>query len=238
MAPRLLEWVDALVEGREAPGTGGDNPRTRQAAWTATRLGRPVAGIRPARHVRVAGVLLHRTKHRQLLDDVLGSESGFVASSVIVTDTPRVDPDYRSSRTNIAVGPAADLLERRLRRLLPHVRRELAIPWFPIGRVECQLAAHQAGDFFKVHTDNGREVVAGRRLTCVYYFRAEPRGFSGGELRLHETADAAGRTESTGCTTWTSSRQTTPRSSSRAISSTRFGRSGPRARPSATAGSR
>jgi Rps23 Pro-64 3,4-dihydroxylase Tpa1-like proline 4-hydroxylase len=57
------------------------------------------------------------------------------------------------------------------------------------------MAVHQLGDFFGAHVDDGNEAVAGRRLTCVYYFHRQPKRFSGGELRLYDSVERNGRVE-------------------------------------------
>jgi Rps23 Pro-64 3,4-dihydroxylase Tpa1-like proline 4-hydroxylase len=52
--------------------------------------------------------------------------------------------------------------------------------------VEAQVTASNEGDFFHFHSDNGSEPVVSRYLTFVYFFHREPRGFEGGELRIHD----------------------------------------------------
>jgi hypothetical protein len=203
VAPRLLEAVDALLDGRPpGPGAAAAPLRGGHAVARARALAERGPGgagapfeIRPARYVRVDG-LLDAASHRRLLEHVLAREADFTASGILPPEGPsRVDPAHRRSRTLFDVEPVWGLLEPRLRPLLAHVRRELGLPWFPVGRIERQLAVHGEGDFFGAHTDNGRDAVAGRRLTCVYYFHARPRGFSGGELRLYDRLDRPGRTE-------------------------------------------
>ena len=106
-----------------------------------------------------------------------------------------IDPRYRASGTLMSLDDLVGGLERRLRRLVPHARRELGLSWFPVGETEIQMAVHQLGDFFGAHVDDGNEAVAGRRLTCVYYFHRQPKRFSGGELRLYDSVERNGRVE-------------------------------------------
>lgn len=61
----------------------------------------------------------------------------------------------------------------------------LSIPPFFISDVECQLTASNNKDYFKLHNDNSNYVVRNRKLTYVYYFYQEPKGYTGGELMLH-----------------------------------------------------
>lgn len=65
---------------------------------------------------------------------------------------------------------------------------------FAIGRTEVQLTVHRSGDVFRPHIDTvpGRGVIAGHRVTFVYYFHRKPRRFSGGDLLLFDTAPALG----------------------------------------------
>lgn len=58
------------------------------------------------------------------------------------------------------------------------------------ARKELQLTRHKHGDFFKTHQDISREKdkpESGRRITFVYYFFKEPKGFNGGDLLLYDT---------------------------------------------------
>jgi Rps23 Pro-64 3,4-dihydroxylase Tpa1-like proline 4-hydroxylase len=61
------------------------------------------------------------------------------------------------------------------------------MPWFRLGKVERQLTAHGSGGFFAPHVDTGHPIAANRRISCVYYFYANPRRFTGGELRVYDT---------------------------------------------------
>jgi Rps23 Pro-64 3,4-dihydroxylase Tpa1-like proline 4-hydroxylase len=53
-----------------------------------------------------------------------------------------------------------------------------------VGRVEIQLTASGDGDYFRLHHDS--DDTSTRELSFVYFFYAEPRGFSGGELRIYD----------------------------------------------------
>jgi hypothetical protein len=133
--------------------------------------------------------VLSSEEHARLLAYAQAREVDFASSGVMAPDgTSHIDVGFRKSGTIFDANEALKVLETRLRGFLPHVRRELGLPWFPLGRVEVQMAVHQDGGFFGAHTDDGRPEVAGRRLTCVYYFHREPRRFEGGELLIYDTA--------------------------------------------------
>lgn len=150
--------------------------------------------VRRPRVVQIPDVL-DEDLHRQLLAYACAREGAFAPSGVLGPDGYGVDEHVRRSGTLQDLGEFREALLVHLRRVLPHVRRELELPWFPVGRIECQMAVHRAGGFFECHVDNGRSIVSGRRLTCVYYFHGQPRKFSGGELRLHDGITRGDRIE-------------------------------------------
>jgi Rps23 Pro-64 3,4-dihydroxylase Tpa1-like proline 4-hydroxylase len=122
-----------------------------------------------------------------LLDRVLALESRFIASF-----TSDHDDDYRRS---LVLNPPEALQREmiaRVRTLMPEVLRGLGTS-FPVGIVECQVTANNDGSFFRVHTDAGDNETRKRELTYVYYFNRQPRGFSGGELRVYDDELRNGR---------------------------------------------
>ena len=149
----------------------------------------------PARYVRIENFLAPH-EHARLLDYALTHEADFAASTVTSADsTAHVDSEFRRSGTIFDLAEIWDLFEARLPKLLPHVRRELGTGWFPVGQIERQMAVHRDDGFFGVHTDDGNDAVAGRRISCLYYFHAQPKRFSGGELRIYDSEVRGGRLE-------------------------------------------
>jgi hypothetical protein len=141
----------------------------------------------PARYVRIDD-LLEPQEHARLLAYARTREVDFTADSVTSADrTFHVEPDFRRSGIIENLEDVWDLFEARLRRLLPHVRRELELQWFPLGRIERQMAVHRDGGVFRAHADDTAPEAAGRCLTCVYYFHDRPKRFTGGELWLYDT---------------------------------------------------
>ena len=92
------------------------------------------------------------------------------------------------------------LIVGKIRAAMPEVMTNLKLPPFPVGRIECQVTANTDGSYFRVHTDSGNsEIDATRQLTYVYYFNREPKGFTGGELRVYDDQlrnDKLARTDS------------------------------------------
>jgi len=50
---------------------------------------------------------------------------------------------------------------------------------------EFEITAYRDGNYFGAHIDTDERLNRVRVLSCVYYFAATPRRFSGGELRLY-----------------------------------------------------
>lgn len=99
------------------------------------------------------------------------------------------DPSYRVSLRVGDFGPIMALLRQRVFELVPTLIRDLRVTRFEPSEVEIELVAHNDGAFFKRHIDtvigNARKETSDRVLSAVYYFHAEPKAFSGGELRLY-----------------------------------------------------
>jgi Rps23 Pro-64 3,4-dihydroxylase Tpa1-like proline 4-hydroxylase len=122
-------------------------------------------------------------EHQRLFDYVTKNESGFVKS-----ETYEDTGSSRYYRHSLIYDPKfpefSDLITERIREHLPEILTKLNITQFLIAGIEAQLTAHNDGNYFKLHNDNGLPQVAARRITFVYYFCREPKSFSGGELRL------------------------------------------------------
>lgn len=206
----VLPIIDNAVMGREDPrrtlrvaaalgsrvlGLKGPRPDVEVTAPAILRLvddlvdGRPC--VRPPRYVRIEGFLPPEPL-RAMFDFVSARTGDFAASGVDTGKEQRIDPAYRRSRTLFDLDSVWDPIRDRLESLIPLVRQELGMSWFPPGPIERQLTIHREGDFFKVHTDNGSPGTAGRRLTAVFHFFREPRRFSGGALNLYETLEHRG----------------------------------------------
>jgi SM-20-related protein len=118
----------------------------------------------------------------------LEHERNFQASEVVAPHSVGgvVNYEHRSSRVLMDLGRYQDLLLERIKPVLPQVVEKLGMQQFTIAGVEAQITASNNADFFHFHSDNGSEPVASRYLTFVYFFHREPRGFEGGELRIHD----------------------------------------------------
>jgi predicted 2-oxoglutarate/Fe(II)-dependent dioxygenase YbiX len=158
---------------------------------TGTILDRPLL---PA----IRDDFLDPATHAELLAWTLHNESAF--SATIVGDR-RVDTDIRKS--NNAKGAPFSPWRQRIRAIIaPRIddlARAVGMEPFPVARIEVDLVCHNDGDFYRSHTDRpvggGNPHLASRALSMVYYFNAEPCGFTGGLLRIHPMSAASNRFE-------------------------------------------
>lgn len=211
-AALLLDVVDDALVSR-ALDAAGDNVRrlADELARVASiclltadgRVTTPLRHLQATRYVRVLNVL-STDEHERLLASTLAWEHAFPESGIVAgMEEDRVDYKSRRSRT-LASGRLEDLgniFDTRLRAMLPAVRQQLGIPWFPLTHVERQLRAYGRGRAFAPHVDAGDSRVYGRRISCIYSFHRTPRRFSGGELKLYDTWFTP--TGSTGAGTYT-----------------------------------
>jgi SM-20-related protein len=128
--------------------------------------------------------------HGELIEFVLAREKNFVASSVSTSDD-----DYRHSLVLHEFPTFSTIFRERVRSLVPRLARAFGTGDFPVADIECQLTAHNDGDYFRLHNDSGSADTLDRVLTYVYYFNHEPKGFSGGQFRLYNNRIVEGRYE-------------------------------------------
>ncbi|MFN5854942.1 MAG: 2OG-Fe(II) oxygenase [Pseudanabaenaceae cyanobacterium] len=120
---------------------------------------------------------------RDLFRYTIAQESNFMGS--INTNG---DENYRRSQVLYQFPEFESLIKTKLSAQIESVCQQLKIRSFiPLG-IEAQLTAHNDGHFYKLHNDNGSPDTVNRILTYVYYFHREPKGFTGGELVLHDGA--------------------------------------------------
>ena len=119
---------------------------------------------------------------RSILTFALENRGNYQPSSV--TDD---NVKHRDSRVLYHLAEAGELLEKRLREILPRAMAFMDMENPGDMTFESQLTAHNNGQYYRVHNDNGSPTTATRFLTYVYYFNNEPRAFDGGALRLFDS---------------------------------------------------
>jgi SM-20-related protein len=130
----------------------------------------------------------------ELLDWVLANEASFRPAKIINEgEKGLIDATLRVAMTTRNLGPFQISLEQRMREALSTLSAGTGTRP-DASSVELELAAHGDGAHYIPHLDvsYGKERVplgakAGedRVLSAVYYFYREPKGFTGGELRLY-----------------------------------------------------
>lgn len=136
-------------------------------------------------------------EHRQLLDWSLSIRDKFQPATVSKGRPERefrVDPERRIGLTTRKLGPLREVLSERLLGALPELMASTGTGGPPPTSLELELAAHADGAYYRPHIDIpvganrqplGAEPGQDRVLSAVYYFYAEPKAFSGGQLRLY-----------------------------------------------------
>jgi len=145
--------------------------------------------------VQLSG-FLPKTEHRQLLDWVLAHPDAFGPATITGKGgvTGRIDPIQRVALTAPVPEATKDGLQARLLAALGEIAEAIGYSGPPPTSFELQLAAHGDGAHYRPHLDIplgqsraplGAAPGEDRVLSAVYYFHCEPKGFSGGALRLH-----------------------------------------------------
>lgn len=108
-------------------------------------------------------------------------------SEFIPTTNSASDPNYRRSFYLMKFPEFSELMIKLVRKITPQIITHLDINNFVIGQIESQMTAHNHGNYYKIHNDNGSPDCATRVLTYVYYYYREPRPFTGGELVIYDS---------------------------------------------------
>jgi SM-20-related protein len=176
----LRQSPGARIRERLASAKAPSRTRTACASFL---LIVPVAQLPP--HRRLSNFLGPKAC-AGLLDYVTAQSVTLASSTVQDWDTGKslFNDRIRQSLTTRKLGDFDDLLLRRIAETVPGVRQDLGLPDFSLHHVELELAAHGDGGHYDFHTDTVHENQTGRIMSAVYYFFAEPKRFSGGELRL------------------------------------------------------
>lgn len=131
-------------------------------------------------------------ENRSLLQWVIANEAALCPSRV-TGDIHR--PSGRNARSYYGEPPWKSRLVERAQALLPSILPELGIPAFTPSGFEVELVAYDHECFIARHRDTGTGAtrhVCDRIVSMVYYLHSEPKGFTGGELRLWPLRQAEG----------------------------------------------
>jgi len=184
--------IVAVVLPGDASEPKGDagKPPSAEAPQKAALVYRRAAPAAVEPYVLVEN-FLPAAEHDEVLRRTLAARERFVASKV---DDENLH--YRASLVLNDEAAIADLMRPRIAAALPTAALRLGLAERPVevepSAVECQVTAHNDGDFYRVHNDAGSPRTKHRTLSYVYYFQSRPRSFQGGELRLYEVAVSNG----------------------------------------------
>jgi Rps23 Pro-64 3,4-dihydroxylase Tpa1-like proline 4-hydroxylase len=124
-----------------------------------------------------------------LLDHVRVNEPLFQSTQVGAGKDAKTDPNVRVSSLIRDLGEYKKPLKQKLKDLVPTLIARLCVNKFEVGAVELEIVAHNEGAFYRRHIDmmtgDSASRYRDRMLSGVYYFHAQPKGFTGGALRLH-----------------------------------------------------
>jgi Rps23 Pro-64 3,4-dihydroxylase Tpa1-like proline 4-hydroxylase len=126
-----------------------------------------------------------------LLEWVLAHQDRFAPATIMSGDQAVVNAEWRVGLTCRDLGPLEPQLRKRMLDALPVVMAKTGATGPEPSTLELELAAHGDGAHYRPHTDlpigarrKQRTIGDDRVLSSVLYFHAEPKGFSGGALRL------------------------------------------------------
>jgi len=154
----------------------------------------PAKGPMPP-HARLAGIL-SRDEQDRLLAWAIAHEQDFKPAKVYYRPKDgggRVDLDRRTALKLRDLGPNGPMVEQRLLERLPEIMAAAGYRGPPPLSLEFELNAYGEGGHFRAHSDIvtgqdratlGAQPGEDRLVSAVYYFHREPKGFSGGALRL------------------------------------------------------
>ncbi|MDY6805533.1 MAG: 2OG-Fe(II) oxygenase [Cyanobacteriota bacterium] len=138
------------------------------------------SNVRKAKFIKFLNFLTPQ-EHRNMLEWVRKYESAFESSK-----SSSKNEDRRRSLVMLVTAEAEDLIAQRITPIVRFAAQKLSCSNLNLDKIEAQVTAHNDGNYYKLHNDNGMPPLDKRELTYVYYFNREPKAFSGGELLLYD----------------------------------------------------
>ncbi|MDJ0555593.1 MAG: 2OG-Fe(II) oxygenase [Microcoleaceae cyanobacterium MO_207.B10] len=121
-------------------------------------------------------------ENQKILKSVIAQESKFIPTK----HGGKFDLETRQSKVLPLSTNDCKYISKKIDILLPDILTKLGISHLSIDKFEGQITAHNDGDFYRIHKDNGTPNLSSRKLTYLYYFYWEPKCFIGGELVLYD----------------------------------------------------
>ena len=142
----------------------------------------------PAPHTVVPNFLTAETR-AELLRWTLEHEGSFVPARVFTG----VDEERRRALVLSDIGPFKMPFAAAASKQYRGWVAQMGLPPFDVSGIELELAAHNDGAHFHRHIDTQTAMGGNgshRALSAVYYFYREPKGFTGGQLRIYPQGPA------------------------------------------------
>ena len=149
-----------------------------------------VSGAAESTHVRCPHLLfrdvLGAPTVAELLDYVAARQNDFKPSVVRnrKSGQRRVDTSRRDCLMLGDLGPFAARIKTVMDESSDVVLKGLHLAEFAVEPRQFEICTYGDGGHFDAHIDTAETLDRVRVVSCVYYFAASPRRFSGGELRL------------------------------------------------------
>jgi len=145
-----------------------------------------IGGDEACPHV-IFGDVLGRAKVQGLLNYVEARQNQFEPAVVRsrVTGANRIDHTLRNSMRLDDLGPFRAAIGALMQDVALPAAKALKVSETALEPREFCVLAYPDGSYFKAHIDTSEELHKVRALSCVYYFAATPRRFSGGALRIY-----------------------------------------------------
>lgn len=140
----------------------------------------------------VVDEFLTESLHDRLLRYVLDNARAFSPTRVYSQDNAQggaIDEGLRRSLVcSDGLGPLKPSFKEAILSALPNLVAALDGSAFENAGMELELVAHRHGSFFRPHIDTRTQLsgnlASERMVTIIYYFHAQPRRFSGGEIAI------------------------------------------------------
>ncbi len=121
---------------------------------------------------------------QQIFDFAVENEDKYTQS--LVGKEGKVNEKRRISKVTRDLGPFDAVLHEKIHAFYPEMLKGLKMADFKRReQLELEIAAHGDGAFFKPHIDMRIGETGDRVLSAVYYMHSNPKGFSGGELKIY-----------------------------------------------------
>jgi len=150
--------------------------------------------------------ILNEAEQAELLAWAIDNERSFQPAEVYLRTTQDdvLDPERRTAWKLRDLGPNEKVLRERLMDRLPEIMAGTGYRGPTPSSLEFELNAYGEGGHFRPHLDLstgkdrkpiGAKPGEDRVISAVYYFYTEPKGFSGGALRLFRLITGSDGTE-------------------------------------------